>query len=585
MTEQIWQFSGVNAVTGGYSVPGLTSRALDKVIRTGVLPPAQSAHWGDLQLRLKWRNAQHKGTREGVAADDLGSAGWGVIFPEPVDPAIVEALDPLLLLRQRQSGEFFQYYHGPEDAGGGYRPGESKSQFLARNGVGPGPVSPERMPYYLLLVGGPEQIPFDFQYQLDIQYAVGRLHFDTPEEYAAYAALVVAQESPPALPTVRPSAGGGTLFWAPANPDDEPTRQTLRNLMEPLATRDAGRGSLGAVRPPLLRRDATKANLLAALTTDPPQLLVTAGHGVELPAGDPRQRRLQGALLGQEWPGPLMGANLPLTADQYLAAEDLGSNVAVPGLIAFCLACFGGGTPAEDEFPEVRTGRRRQLAPAPFVAALPTQLLRRGALAVISHVERAWNYSFSWPDAGPQRAVFESALDAMQAGKPVGLAMEYFNERYAEIAAELNAKLDEIRGRKKHEPAQLIQLWTAANDARSYAVLGDPAVRLARRVPSRSLEGAPVVVNSAPAPPAGEVTAPPGQRTVRTWVGEPGSGERMVAAESRILSDGSVATAVGPAFAGNEPLLIFHRELVVRALQAWARHDGSAITVDESSFA
>jgi hypothetical protein len=505
-----------------------------------------------------------------------------VIFPEPVDPAIVEALDPLLLLRQSQSGEFFQYYHGPEDGGGGYRLGESKSQFLARNGVGPGPVSPERMPYYLLLVGGPEQIPFDFQYQLDIQYAVGRIHFDSPAEYAAYAASVVAQESSPAPAAGRPAAG--TLYWAPANPDDEPTRQTLRNLMEPLSARDAGRGALGAMRPPLLRREATKANLLAALTAEPPQLLVTAGHGVALPAGDPRQRRLQGALLGQEWPGPLVSANRPLTPDQYLAADDLGSTVNVSGLIAFCLACFGGGTPADDEFPEVRTGRRRQLAPAPFVAALPTQLLRRGALAVISHVERAWNYSFSWPDAGPQRAVFESALDAIQGGKPVGLAMEYFNERYAEIAAELNATLDEIRGRKKHEPAHLIQLWTAANDARSYAVLGDPAVRLTRRVPSRSFEDAPAVVTSVPAPLADDVTARPGRRTVRTWVGEPGGGERTVAAESQVLSDGSLETVVAPAFAENEPLLALHRALVARALQAWARHDGSATTDDESAF-
>jgi hypothetical protein len=87
-----------------------------------------------------------------------------------------------------------------------------------------------------------------------------------------------------------------------------------------------------------------------------------------------------------------------------------------------------------------------------------------------------------------------------------------------------------------------------------------------------------------PAPLADDVTARPGRRTVRTWVGEPGGGERTVAAESQVLSDGSLETVVAPAFAENEPLLALHRALVARALQAWARHDGSATTDDESAF-
>jgi peptidase C25-like protein len=411
----------------------------------------------------------HLDTRFRIDLRNLAESGWGVIFPEEGQDELREALAPLLDLRRSQAGRLRENRYRELVA----HAGESKPRFLARHGMGPGPADPDRLPYYLLIVGDPSRISFRFQYQLDIEYAVGRVCFATLEEYARYAESVVAAERG-TFPTAR-----RVSFFGVANPGDATTALCLQNLVTPLADRIKSDWSDWPVET-VLGPEATKAALAERLGgSRTPALLFTAGHGMGFPPSDPRHAPHQGALLCQDWPGP-QDWHGRIPQDFYLAADDVMDTASPAGLIAFFFACYGAGTPQYDCFE--RNGEQRQIAEESFVARLPRRLLghpRGGALAVIGHVDRAWTFSFDWPQSGTQLQVFESALGRLLAGYPVGAAMEYFNHRYTEMYTDLLEEREEIRWGARPDFLGISDLWTAANDARSYVVLGDPAVRLA----------------------------------------------------------------------------------------------------------
>jgi hypothetical protein len=127
-------------------------------------------------------------------AMDLGQTGWAVLFASDADPAIKDALKPLLDLRKSQVNDdkLFRTFDGPA----GVRPNQTAGGWAMAKGVSlAAPVGPRRgVPFYLLIVGSPQRIPFEFQAQFDLQWAVGRLHFDKVDDYASYAQKVVEYE-------------------------------------------------------------------------------------------------------------------------------------------------------------------------------------------------------------------------------------------------------------------------------------------------------------------------------------------------------------------------------------------------------
>jgi hypothetical protein len=533
-------FNGIDGATGGYLLPNLTPQDVGKLARGEKLDPQ---HVKELKWWHDRVSMSHLGPKEGVDPKNLAETGWGLIVAFSDDDQVVkrtaatlEALSPLLNLRRNQAGDRYREYTGSK----AYRPEETKSAFLARHGMGPGPADPDKVPYYLLIVGDPEAVPYRFQYQLDVQYAVGRIHFDAVEEYASYAESVVAAE------TGRVKLPRNAVFFGVQNDDDGATQLSARELVTPLAAKMASDQANWTVDA-MVKDKASKANLAEVLGGPrTPALLFTASHGMGFPAGDPRQLPHQGALLCQDWPGPEQWRR-PIPQTQYFAGDDLGEDARLLGLLSFHFACYGAGTPRLDDFAHQVFAEQAQIAPHAFVARLPQRMLghpKGGALAAVSHVERAWGYSFIWDQAGAQLAVFESTLKRLMEGHPVGSAVEYFNERYAELSAELSSELEDIKFGKTPDDLALAGMWTANNDARSYVIVGDPAVRLPVADDADATAARPVIeiarAGAVPAPPARGVALEGfgGQESRSVGEGSRAMAPQIIETEDAIIVDG-----------------------------------------------
>jgi hypothetical protein len=477
--------------------------------------------------RARIRAAQPTlGMLYGKSYEDLTQAGWAVVVPAGDKAALIKALMPLIQHRCDQQGITLPpiSFRDEETCGEWlarhapttpaikspwhpkrnprvpvflYETGLNCNDWLGRYGVSAGPVNPARgMPFYLLIVGRPgplyptdeAYIPFDFQYDLDIFWGVGRLCFTEQEghhdygAYTTYAEQVVQFEQRTIPPHQK-----HIVYFATRHTRDESTQASEEQLVLPLAQGDeqAGIESVakvcGFTQEVLTGPSASRANLSAVLRGKTlggkPALLFTATHGAGLRAADPRLLTQQGALICQDWSG--IG---PVKTEHWLAGDSLPEEVHVEGLIAVCFACYGVGCPATDQYAAV-AGRTRQIAPRDIVAYLPQRLLTNGALAVLGHVDRAWSYSFSVPELGVkgQTQSFEDLLRRLMDGTRLGFATDQFNMRQAAFGGELSKLVQKTpfaSGNPNFGLGQIGSLWKAYQDARSYALLGDPAAQV-----------------------------------------------------------------------------------------------------------
>jgi hypothetical protein len=332
MEEPDLFLSGVSGVTG------------EPLVVAGDLPSLRVLHQENrenkglinwLARRLASLGSPHWGLPLEVNPLNPAQAGWAVVFHEAEAEPVRRALAPLIEHRERGLGPGRLRILD-------YRSGEEWRSWLARHGTEPGSVLPDRVPYYVLLVGSPSLIPFDFQSMLAVEYAVGRLSFDQPEDYARYAESVIAYETAATVPNRRQAVIFGTR-----HPGDRATEILADHLATPLADGFVERWGFAGRK--LLGCAATRANLGDVFSPPrgelPPALLFTATHGMGFPAGHSAQQAAQGALLCQDWTG-----RGTIESSHYFAAADLPDDARLHGLISFHFACYGAGTPDRDAF-------------------------------------------------------------------------------------------------------------------------------------------------------------------------------------------------------------------------------------------
>lgn len=452
----------VDAITGELLIPPLAAEEFYAALHDRLLdhwPRAQSlTHARESGNRLRNNIIQRTHT------PDLGDprmVGWTylVASDDPDRATIADTLAPLARHRGMAEEQPLIFAGEPPDRWQDW----IERQYSALHGA----------PQYVLIIGGPDRVPFQFQAVLSSAAAVGRLAFDDIAELRTYVDKVLRLETAAVASTEKHA-----LIFATDRGNPDPTYYSRRFMATPI--RDHLRTSGIAARS-LFGPEASAANLRSALTTERFAVVYTATHGAARPRADlTMQRETNGAIVCTPEPGA--------TAQSLFAARDVPADdtPVAEGAVVFAFGCYTAGTPAHSDYAHW-LGRELPAGKADFVAALPNRLLAhpRGPVAFVGHVDLAWLDAYDDPDEPelttlwhPRLLPFRNAVETFLAPQPVGLGMAALNKRFDIGNAGLANAVDRRQRGVPEDAADqrlLARAFIARSDAQNYIVLGDPA--------------------------------------------------------------------------------------------------------------
>lgn len=417
----------------------------------------------------------------GADPNDLGLQRWAVVVTNDNDgKSLLEATETLIKSRAEEQGLSF------EDVILRVEPRLSAEQaFRWKLETYLTIPEPER-PRYLMILGDFSGISLDFQRVMSDRSFVGRVAFDEPSDYKAYAEKVIESEK-------RDDSGRKTaprmLFLSTGDGTQAITsgQQFLIDPGREMCTRWKGDGAFNA-RSIDFETTQSIDDFYFAINAEDPSVLLSMSHGYGVDTDAKNQRAQQGALI--------------FTDKQRLIADAIKSGDFLPEGIWVFFACFSAGTPKNSMYTPWMNSSAIEAYLAKdsaFVASLPKAVLAnpKGPLAVIGHVDLAWSVSYSTIRQTSRAQRFVEMLRTLCHGHRVGVGLDvlhqYFRQSNYQLTADFALETNAKRSGQKYQIDSTTRRWTwmLRNDLINFILLGDPAARLPLKGPASNQRNTP----------------------------------------------------------------------------------------------
>lgn len=409
--------------------------------------------------------------------------GWGLVLPDVAGLSDAEkaagddAPAPLRkLLAHRAGAPVLRYVKGLKTLRRYYRDRAMEDiSLLSRHGIGPG-----ELPHYLLLYGGPAEIPWALQYDLNLLCFVGRLHL-ADGALANYVDCLINDWSASTISSTSP------VIWAVDHRSTDISHLMAQSIALPMANSFRNDTQVGGKLRHMTGAEASVANLVDALTTKKPAFVLSTSHGKTSPLDDPATMRASmGLLVDKDYstlsPGELLKHWNPDGAIWYShaccsAGSGAVGNALDPGNNAQYTTLFEAGSPMYETLNKIA-------AAGPGISPLPTALLgaARPLRAFIGHVEPTFDWTLR--DTLTGQTLTDSITTALYTHlhaatpKPVGLAFRDFFDQAGSLFSQAESEVIQVNKGDFSRRGSAMSLRLAACDRRAMVILGDPTVTL-----------------------------------------------------------------------------------------------------------